>query len=427
MGQMAMSSKIAKHLMSAAILGAAGVSLALYQTTSTGQSDATSYAAVASEIERWMTRIVASPRGSQIAPSLIFDDAVDLRKPALAFANGVGAEASLVQVPGMPMPIDQSDRNGSGSVRVNRASKGDLRVTRLARSNPLAPAAGELGQTTSFLSTDLVTGYPTVAFVKPQPLPDDGVVRTAKVGSDPDASGTLSVGDVVTGSTDPFAGIDQRTNQWVARSAAAASASMMTGYAAELPSAMKRPFDALWGLGEGDPDSAANFSPNTFPNTGGVPKDIGRREHSWVNAPLPTNSTSKRQRQCLAEAIYHEARSEPQNGQIAVAQVVLNRVKNPTYPSSICGVVYQNKHWRNRCQFSFACDGKRDVIRDRVSWKTAQRLSDEVLEGTHWLKEIGSSTHYHATYVNPRWSKTMIRRKQIGLHIFYQTHNGGWS
>lgn len=432
-----MSFKLRKHFMSAALLGAAGVGVALYQTTATGQADATSYAAVASEIERWMTRVVASPRGSQIAPSLIFDEAVDLRKPALALANGIGRQASLVQLPGVQSDVDSPAAGGSAHVQVNRSSKGDLRVSRIARSSPLAPAAGELGQTTSFLSTDLVTGYPVVAFVKPQPLPDHApdnrvagdVVRTAEIAPDQDQTTGAQAGDLVTGSTDPFAGFDQRTNQWVARSAAAASASMMTGYAAELPSAMKRPFDALWGLGEAGPDSAPDLLPNAsaLPNTGGVPKDIGRREHGWVNAALPSNSTSKRQRQCLAEAIYHEARSEPIEGQIAVAQVVLNRVKNPSYPNSTCAVVYQNKHWRNRCQFSFACDGKRDLIRDRTSWKTAQRLADEVLAGAHWLKEVGSATHYHATYVNPRWSKTMIRRKQIGLHIFYQTHNGGWS
>lgn len=408
MGRVSMASKFLKRLMSGAAIVAAGVGFALYQTAPIGKADATSYAAAASnEFDRWMTRIVASPRGSEIAPSLIFDEATNLRGASIALASGAaGEKAALVQLPHV-----QSGVKGPTGVRVNRAGKGDLKITRLAGHSPLAPAAGEIGETTSFLSADLATGYPTVAFVRPQPLPDDGITRLAK--ADPDSD--LSVDSVITGSTDPFAKVDSRTNQFVARSAAAASASMMTGYAAELPSSIKRPFDALFGLGK------------SLPNTGGVPKDIGRREHAWVNVALPENSTSKRQRQCLAEAIYHEARSEPIDGQIAVAQVVLNRVKNPTYPGSICGVVYQNKHWRNRCQFSFACDGKRDRIRDKASWKIAEQLTDEVLNGEHWLDEVGSSTHYHATYVNPRWARTMIKRKQIGLHIFYQTHNGGWT
>ena len=150
-------------------------------------------------------------------------------------------------------------------------------------------------------------------------------------------------------------------------------------------------------------------------------------EHAWVTNPLPKSSYSKKQKTCLANAIYFESRSEPINGQIAVAQVVMNRVKNPTYPNSICGVVYQNKHRRNACQFSFACDRIRDRIRDKKSWDTAWKIANQVVNQEVWLKEIGSSTHYHATYVRPRWARTMKRRKKIGLHIFYKTYGGGWS
>ncbi|MCT4654737.1 MAG: cell wall hydrolase [Cohaesibacter sp.] len=152
-----------------------------------------------------------------------------------------------------------------------------------------------------------------------------------------------------------------------------------------------------------------------------------RGEHAWVTNKLPKSSYTKRQKTCLANAIYFEARSEPIKGQIAVAQVVMNRVKNPTYPNSICGVVYQNKHMRNACQFSFACDGIRDRILSKKSWDTAWKLADQVINEEVWLKVVGSSTHYHATYVRPRWARTMKRRGKIGLHIFYKTHGGGWS
>jgi hypothetical protein len=150
-------------------------------------------------------------------------------------------------------------------------------------------------------------------------------------------------------------------------------------------------------------------------------------DHAWVGNPIPAAAKSAAERRCLAEAIYFEARGEPVRGQMAVGQVVLNRLKNPAYPNTICGVVYQNRHRRNACQFSFACDGIRDVIGDRNAWAIAQSIANSQIDGTAiWLDEIGSSTHYHATYVRPNWAPTMQRMAQIGLHIFYRTYGGGW-
>ena len=120
-----------------------------------------------------------------------------------------------------------------------------------------------------------------------------------------------------------------------------------------------------------------------------------------------------------------EARGENLKGQAAVAQVILNRVRNPTYPNTICGVVYQNKTWRNRCQFSFACDGARDRVRSPGHYRTAQDIAMAVTAGKIFIPEVGSATHYHATYVHPRWARTMEKMKKIGLHIFYRTRSGG--
>ncbi len=158
-----------------------------------------------------------------------------------------------------------------------------------------------------------------------------------------------------------------------------------------------------------------------------VAKIDARGEHAWITNPLPKSSFSKKQKTCLANAIYFESRSEPVAGQTAVAQVVMNRVKNPTYPNTICGVVYQNKHRRNACQFSFACDRIPDRIRSKKAWDTAWKIANQVVNGEVWMKSIGSSTHYHATYVRPRWARTMKRLKKIGLHVFYKTYGGGWS
>lgn len=157
-----------------------------------------------------------------------------------------------------------------------------------------------------------------------------------------------------------------------------------------------------------------------------VPR-LGKGDHKWADDPLPKAAFSKREQHCLTAGIYFESRGEPVKGQAAVSQVILNRVKNPAYPNSICGVVYQNKNWRNRCQFSFACDRIKDKVNDRKRWNIAQYVARETSEGRIWLKEVGSSTHYHAAYVRPKWAKTMKRVGRIGLHIFYRTYGGGWS
>ena len=131
-----------------------------------------------------------------------------------------------------------------------------------------------------------------------------------------------------------------------------------------------------------------------------------------------------REQKCLAEAIYFEARSEPPTGQAAVAQVVLNRVKSGLYPSSVCGVVYQNRHRYLACQFSFACEGKSLRITEHGPWAQAVRVAKDVTEGKTYLSAVGSATHYHANYVKPGWSKRLQKMEKIGTHIFYSLRPG---
>lgn len=127
---------------------------------------------------------------------------------------------------------------------------------------------------------------------------------------------------------------------------------------------------------------------------------------------------------CLATAIYFEARGESYRGQVAVAQVVLNRVKDYRYPNTICGVVFQNQNWRNACQFSFACDGIPEVVNDRRSWAQAEDIARRTTAGELYLTEVADATHYHATYVRPAWAPRMTKVTQIGLHIFYRFKSG---
>ncbi len=127
---------------------------------------------------------------------------------------------------------------------------------------------------------------------------------------------------------------------------------------------------------------------------------------------------------CLSEAIYFEARGEAENGQAAVAQVVLNRVKSGLYPVSVCGVVYQNRHRFKACQFSFACEGRSLRITDAASWQSAVRVAKNVTHGTTYLSDVGASTHYHADYVRPHWSRRLKKMDVIGRHIFYKLRPG---
>lgn len=126
-----------------------------------------------------------------------------------------------------------------------------------------------------------------------------------------------------------------------------------------------------------------------------------------------------RQRRCLATAIYFEARGEPVSGQLAVAQVVMNRVRSSLYPDTICGVVFQGQHRRSGCQFSFTCDGHADVPREEEQWLEANKLAKQVTDGEAWSEEIGHATHYHATYVKPAWRRQLDHVKRVGRHIFY--------
>jgi spore germination cell wall hydrolase CwlJ-like protein len=128
---------------------------------------------------------------------------------------------------------------------------------------------------------------------------------------------------------------------------------------------------------------------------------------------------------CLTEAIYFEARGEPVRGQIAVAQVVMNRVFSGYYPSTVCGVVYQNASHHLACQFTFACDGISDVVREPDAWERAKRIAAETLDGQLWLPEVGKATHYHAYWVRPSWVHEMTKMYKLGVHTFYRPKRWG--
>ena len=127
---------------------------------------------------------------------------------------------------------------------------------------------------------------------------------------------------------------------------------------------------------------------------------------------------------CLASAVYYEAGNQDADGERAVAQVVLNRVRHPAFPTSICGVVYQGSTRPTWCQFTFTCDGSLNRQPDAEGWKRAMLVADEALSGSVFAP-VGWATHYHADYVVPYWASSMAKNAVVGAHLFYRW-GGAW-
>lgn len=135
-------------------------------------------------------------------------------------------------------------------------------------------------------------------------------------------------------------------------------------------------------------------------------------------AALP-KAVGNEQWRCLTEAIYFEARGEPIDGQLAVGEVILNRVDASNYPDTICGVVNQGTGRLHACQFSYTCDGEAEVVSDKSSWTRAGKIARHLVDGAPRAL-TGDATHYHADYVSPNWARVYPRTATLGRHIFYK-------
>jgi len=128
---------------------------------------------------------------------------------------------------------------------------------------------------------------------------------------------------------------------------------------------------------------------------------------------------SARDLDCLTDAVYYEARGETPAGQAAVAQVVLNRVRHPAFPKTVCGVVFQGVAAGDGCQFSFACDGSMRKPREPAAWRRAEQIAGRALSG-FVMPSVGNATHFHVIGLDPGWGPRLLRVAQIGLHVFYR-------
>ena len=182
-------------------------------------------------------------------------------------------------------------------------------------------------------------------------------------------------------------------------------------------------------LGVAEPDYPLPVSLSmSLPMSAAIPPDAVPLPRPAPGPPPPSpaellhleGKTYAKAERCLANAIYFEARGEPVSGQIAVAQVVMNRVFSGFYPNDVCAVIYQNANRHLACQFTFACDGKRKIINERGPWARANRIAKQTLDGKLYETKVGASTHYHAIYVHPVWVREMHKLARYGIHNFYR-------
>ncbi len=138
---------------------------------------------------------------------------------------------------------------------------------------------------------------------------------------------------------------------------------------------------------------------------------------SWIDSqPKAEGSAEFR---CLAEALYFEARGESVKGQFAVAEVIMNRVKSARFPGTLCGVINQGTGRKYQCQFTYTCDGHKEVVNEPRAWARVAKVARAIIDGTA-PKLTNGATHYHTTAVNPKWARVYTKTARIGDHLFYR-------
>jgi spore germination cell wall hydrolase CwlJ-like protein len=135
---------------------------------------------------------------------------------------------------------------------------------------------------------------------------------------------------------------------------------------------------------------------------------------------LTATATGRRNEvECLAAAVHYEAANQGEEGQEAVAQVVLNRLNDPRYPKTVCGVVFQGSTRSTGCQFTFTCDGSLSRRPAMAAWRRAETVAEQALDG-YVMTDVGAATHYHTIWVHPYWGPTLVKVARIGAHVFYR-------
>ena len=222
--------------------------------------------------------------------------------------------------------------------------------------------------------------------------------------------------------------VERKRSRFVMAGLVAAGLVIATGVAVLLTEARRGP-DVASSRGTIVTEAVAAVAPVSAPvvetvslgrSAGGAAgqEDLGQTIYASLFAKAPAA-----ERTCLARAVYYEARGEDMSGQIAVAQVVLNRARSKKWPSTICGVVNQGIERGEKCQFSFACFTQLSQPSGEM-WEQAQQVADQAMRGQAWLRELVEATHYHTTSVAPVWRTGLVEIATIGTHVFYRDGDG---
>jgi spore germination cell wall hydrolase CwlJ-like protein len=399
--------------------------------------------------ERWQKRVFSSAVASIQVATFSFGRPIGTASRASATFQlasldnqGVDITGSLTRNPIVQAP---SRYQASDFPKVNRALKGD----RLANVTPevTVPEASPSNEDPSTSNASVMGAKTAAAMPAAEPAPlDPELAEALKAPPLPqypqyDISMSLEAQPLY----DSKAGQDT--------SAAIESAAPRDGFSVKTASlffgssSLGAPIDSMerWQPGEEplivmpsgpDPDMKATASlPATVDDAAKAGESIASKgevngDNQRVKTPaerlgLFDEKARGRHEKCLAEAVYFEARGEAVRGQIAVAQVVMNRAFSGFYPNTLCGVVYQNKHRHLACQFTFACDNVADVVREPDMWDRAKKIAKAMLDGQLWLPEVAKSTHYHAYWVHPSWVHEMKKMYKFGVHTFYRPRAWG--
>ena len=417
--------------------------------TETGYQDIASLLARQPGVaERWQKRVFSAAASVQLA-TYSFGRPIGTSAPQSARYQLASLDNQSVDITGTPThnPALQVPPRYQASdfPKVNRTLKGD-RLAALPASAPADPTpASPPGQNSPAgtppaneapaNSNASVFGAKIVETIAERPA---GVAAPARAALDPELqealrapplpqySATLPIEVQPSGALKPaLGGLDVKTANlyFGSSSLGGAAGGMETWQPGEaplivLPDPDLKPMAALPSVPE--QVGKATESGESIAPKGEVNTDNQRAKTPAERLGLSDEKTRAKSEKCLAEAVYFESRGEAVRGQMAVAQVVLNRAFSGYYPTTVCGVVYQNKFRHLACQFTFACDNNPDVIREPDMWERAKKIAKATLDGLVWLPEVGKSTHYHAYWVRPSWVSEMKRMYKFGVHTFYR-------
>jgi len=385
--------------------------------------------------ERWQKRVVASSAAKIQVATFSFGRPIGTASPLSPQAQLASLEAtgSLGQVGRNPLLQPPRRYEASDFPTVDRTLKGD----RLAVAKPDAPAAEETPPAGDEVASPNLSGGKTVERFPTGEQPLDPELAAALHAPPLTASYDLSLS--LESQPGAEIGLGETTVQpahdnFSLKTATLFFGSTSLGLSGGLESWQPGEEPTIVAPAGIDPDMKVAVSPpqgaaapagESVASKGEVNADNQRAKTPAERLGLFDDKLRAKHEKCLTDAVYFEARGEAVRGQIAVAQVVLNRAFSGFYPNNVCGVVYQNKHRHYACQFTFACDNVADVVREPDMWDRAKKIAKAMLDGQLWLPEVAKSTHYHAYWVRPSWVHEMKKMYKFGVHTFYRPRNWG--